>query len=86
MSRIRVDWFRVMAELQAKGYSVTAVSAAIDVAKSTVMGWRILDAEPRHSDGERLVGLWCQVMDQPREALPLNVTDLLSAARASSKR
>lgn len=86
MSRIRVDWFRVMAELQGKGYSVTSISAAIDVPKSTLMGWRILDAEPRHSEGERLVGLWCQVMGQPRDAMPLNVSDLLSAARASSRR
>jgi hypothetical protein len=86
MSRIRVDWFRVLAELQGKGYSVTAVASAIDTPKSTVMGWRILDAEPRHAEGELLVGLWCQVMEEPRDALPLNVDDLLSAARATSKR
>lgn len=82
MSRIRVDWFRVMAELQAQGYNLANISAAINVPKSTMMGWRNLDAEPRHADGERLIALWCQVSGAPRDALPLNVEDLMSAARA----
>ena len=82
MSRVRIDWFRALAELQEKGYSMTSVSAAIDVPRSTLMGWRNLDAEPRHAEGERLIGLWCQVHRLPRDALPLNVSDLLSAARA----
>jgi hypothetical protein len=82
MSRVRIDWFRTLVELQDKGYNITSVSAAIDVPKSTLMGWRNLDAEPRHADGERLVDLWCQVYRLPRDALPLNVSDLLSAARA----
>jgi hypothetical protein len=82
--RVRVDWFRVLAELQGKGYSMAAVAMAIDAPKSTVMGWRNLDSEPRHMDGERLVKLWCQVMGSPRDALPLNVSDLLSAARAKA--
>jgi hypothetical protein len=82
MSRIRVDWFRVMAELQAQGYNLANISAAISVPKSTMMGWRNLDAEPRHADGERLIALWCKVNGLPRDALPLNVEDLMSAARA----
>lgn len=78
--KARVDWFRVLAELQQRGYSVTSVSVAIGVPKSTVMGWKTLAAEPRHADGEELVKLWMRVHGQPREALPLNVADLLSAA------
>lgn len=83
---IRVDWFRVTAELQGKGYSLENIAAAITVPRTTIMGWRNQAAEPRHADGERLVGLWCQVMEAPREALPLNVDDLMSAARAKSAR
>lgn len=79
---VRVDWFRITAELQGKGYSLANISAAIDVPKSTILGWRSLDAEPRHADGERLIALWGQVLQLPREALPLNVEDLMSAARA----
>jgi len=88
MSRaVRVDWFRVVAELQGKGYNIENIAAAIGVAKSTLMGWRNFPYhEPRHADGERLVQLWCRVLAQPREALPLNVEDLMSAFKASSKR
>jgi hypothetical protein len=86
MSRVRVDWFRVMAELQGCGYNIANIAAAIRVPKSTMMGWRNLSAEPRHADGERLVELWMEVLDLPRDALPLNVEDLMSAARATSSR
>lgn len=87
MSRIRVDWFRVVAELQGKGYNIENIAAAIGVAKSTLMGWRNFPYhEPRHADGERLVQLWCQVVGQPRDALPLSVEDLMSAFKASSRR
>lgn len=87
MKHIRVDWFRVVAELQGKGYNIENIAAAIGVPKSTLMGWRNFPYhEPRHADGERLVQLWCQVVDQPRDALPLNVQDLMSAFKASSRR
>lgn len=76
MSRIRVDWFRVTAELQGRGFTLDRIARAIDVPKSTVMGWRNLDAEPRHIDGESLIDLWCEVHQSPRDALPLNVHDL----------
>lgn len=87
MSRVRVDWFRIVAELQGAGYKIENIAAAVDVPKSTLMGWRNPPySEPRHADGERLIGLWCRVMKAPREALPLNVEDLMSAFRASSRR
>lgn len=88
MSRaVRVDWFRVVAELQQAGYKIENIAAAVDVPKSTLMGWRNPPySEPRHADGERLIALWCRVMKTERDALPLSVVDLLSAFRASSRR
>ena len=87
MSRIRVDWFRVVAELQGKGYKIENIAAAIGVAKSTLMGWRNPPySEPRHADGERLVQLWCRVTGLPRDAIPVDVEDIMSAFRASSGR
>lgn len=85
--RIRVDWFRITIEIERSGYSVENIAAAIGVARSTLLGWRNFPFhEPRHADGERLVSLWCRVMQKPRDALPLNVDDLMSAFKASSKR
>lgn len=84
MTRIRVDWFRTIVELERCGYTPGSISAAIGVSRSTIMGWRNYDAEPAHDAGERLVQLWCQVHHQQRDALPLSVPDLLSAAKASA--
>ena len=89
--RIRVDWFRVIVELEGKGYRPAQIGAAIGWPRGTIVGWRKNDAEPSHAGGEALVNLWVQVVgptlpenqrQHPRDALPLNVEDLLSAARA----
>lgn len=86
-----MDWFRVIVALEAKGYKPNAIAAAIGWPRGTVVGWRNYDAEPSHAGGEALVNLWVQVVgptlpenqrQHPRDALPLNVEDLLSAARA----
>ena len=82
--RVRVDWFRTIVELERQGYTPWAISAAIDVSRSAIVGWHNYYAEPAHDAGERLIALWCQVTGLPREALPLNVEDLLSAAKASA--
>ena len=84
MMSIRVDWFRTIVELERSGYTPGSISAAIDVSRTTILGWRNYDAEPSHDAGERLIALWCQVHRQPREGLPLNVQDLMSAAKASA--
>lgn len=89
--RVRIDWFRVIVELEGKGYRPNQIAAAIGWPRGTVVGWRNYDAEPSHTAGEALVTLWIQVVgptlpvnqrQNPRDALPLNVEDLLSAARA----
>ncbi|RZI78780.1 MAG: hypothetical protein EOP38_27075, partial [Rubrivivax sp.] len=54
----RIDWFRVLVDLKQAGLSSAAVAAAVNVAKSTVIGWKNLDAEPRYQDGEALLLLW----------------------------
>ncbi|MCB2007220.1 MAG: hypothetical protein KDH93_19540 [Rhodoferax sp.] len=84
MMRIRVDWFRTIVELERQGYTPGSIAASIDVSRTTILGWRNYSAEPAHDAGERLIGLWCRVLDLPRDALPLNVDDLLSAARAKA--
>jgi hypothetical protein len=65
----RIDWFRVITDLERKGYSRTVLAMAIDAKKSTVQGWK-MGATPRYDDGDRLIELWCQVMGMGREGLP----------------
>jgi hypothetical protein len=69
-------------ELEQKGYRLNQIAAAVDIPRRTLLDWRNINTEPSHAGGERLIGFWCQVMRLPRDALPLNVEDLLSAARA----
>lgn len=66
----RVDWFRVIADLARKGVGRRTIARRIHVAQGTAQGWK-QGAEPRHSDGERLIALWCETTGQPREALPM---------------
>lgn len=66
----RTDWFRVLADLAHAGISTRAVSRRLEVAKSTVLGWK-QGNEPRHSDGEQLLELWATETGKPRADVPL---------------
>ena len=66
----RVDWFKVITNLSRAGYSPHTVSDAIGVARTTLIGWK-QGAEPRYTEGERLVSFWCQVTGRDRKSLPM---------------
>ncbi|WP_433886935.1 hypothetical protein [Pseudomonas vranovensis] len=66
----RIDWFRVITMVLRGGYSIQSAADAIDVARTTLIGWK-QGAEPRYSEGERLVLLWCQVTGLERSSLPM---------------
>lgn len=69
VTELRIDWFQVITSLGRAGYSLSAVASAIRVPKGTLTGWK-QGAEPRYSDGERLVQLWCQITGRDRTDLP----------------
>jgi hypothetical protein len=62
MTRYRVDWWRVTVDLQRCGVSLSDVSDLTLIPRSTLLGYRNLDVEPRHADGEALLALWRQHM------------------------
>lgn len=66
----RVDWFKVITQLSRAGLSPHAVSDAIGVPRSTLIGWK-QGAEPRYTEGERLVSLWCRTLSRDRSKLPM---------------
>lgn len=66
----RIDWFRVITMVLRSGYSIQSAADSIDVARTTLIGWK-QGAEPRYSEGERLVLLWCEVTALDRSALPM---------------
>ena len=67
----RVDWFRVLLDLKRAGCALKEIAAFIAVSKSAVVGWRNLDAEPKHRDGERLIELWLVRTRKPLAELPV---------------
>ncbi len=66
----RIDWFRVITMVLRDGYSIQSAADAIGVARTTLIGWK-QGAEPRYSEGERLVLLWCEVTGAERSKLPM---------------
>lgn len=67
----RIDWFRVLADLSRNGLGERGVARRIRVSKTTINGWK-QGAEPRHSDGERLIALWCERLAQVRGEVPMH--------------
>lgn len=65
----RIEWFKVLVELQNHNLPVESVAKHIEVAKSTVLGWK-QGAEPRHGDGELLLALWEHVTGRSRTTAP----------------
>lgn len=64
-----VDWFSVITLLLRSGYSLASVAAHVQVPKSTLIGWK-QGAEPRYSEGERLIAFWVQVTGKDRVCVP----------------
>ncbi len=63
----RANWWQIVTDLQMH-LSLEAISEVTCIPKSTIMGYKNTDAEPKHADGERLIALWRQRMLPP---LPL---------------
>lgn len=65
----RIDWFRVIADLNRAGYSTRGFADSLGIARTTIQGWKS-GAEPKHADGERLLSWWSHVTGRPVEAAP----------------
>jgi hypothetical protein len=70
MKDIRVNWFRVIIDISVNGYTAAKIGTATGMSKATVLNWK-QGAEPKHCDGERIIGLWCEVTGLRRENLPV---------------
>lgn len=79
--RPTVSWWHVVVSLERHGYTHSAIAAAIGSKRTTVQNWKNNNASPRHEDGEQLIELWCAVMQQGRDKLPMRVKHTLSAAQ-----
>lgn len=69
LSDDKVDWFRVIVDLEREGYGATTVALSIDVPKTTLLGWKN-GSRPRFEDGDLLIALWSRVTGNGRETVP----------------
>lgn len=67
---MRVNWFRIIVNLNRKKLSTRAFAAMLKIPRSTIDGWK-QGAEPKHSDGERLISLWCKTLGRVRAEVPM---------------
>lgn len=67
---LKVDWFRIINDLNRGGYTTIAIAQAVGTAKSTVLGWK-QGSTPRWEDGECLLGLWMTVTKSGRDGVPV---------------
>jgi hypothetical protein len=75
-----IDWWRVIVDLERHSYTHGSIAAAVGVARGTVHGWKVLHAEPRHSDGQRILALWSAVTKQDSSAAPVRAASFSAAA------
>lgn len=66
-----VDWPRLVSDLQGAGHSLDAIGKSIGANKGRVKAWVLIEAQPRHDDGERLLALWCKVLTRLRTDAPV---------------
>ena len=66
-----VNWFRVIVDLTTiGGVTLRQIAHAMQIPKATIINWKN-GAEPRHSDGERLIAFWCGHLGRERNELPV---------------
>lgn len=62
----RIDWFRVIVNLERNGYPQREIAMQLDMSQGWVRHLKDSPgAEPRFDDGCLLLDLWCDAMDKP---------------------
>lgn len=65
----KIDWFRILCDLNRNGLSLQVIAEELDVVPSTLIGWK-KGSEPRHHTGEALIELWCRETGRSRQEVP----------------
>lgn len=80
-----VDWFRVLADMKDRGWSLEAISAVTGIPKPSLNRYRSFGAQPRYDVGERLLILWCGASGQMRSDAPIIIAAAPAATRAPGR-
>ena len=82
----RIDWARIVQNLQRSGMSLQEIADQVDAGKTTIIGYLNEDcpSEPAYWVGHSLLALWCNrcgtlLSDAPIKAVPLSVSAMLKS-------
>ncbi len=70
-AELRVDWFRILADLKRMGWSHYAIEGELGIPRASLRNWANLVSTPLHHSGEKLIAFWCTQTQLPREAVPM---------------
>lgn len=80
----RIDWSRILENLETAGLSMQQIADQVDAGKSTLVGYKNPDcpSEPAYWVGHSLVALWatrcgCQLADVPIRTVQLSVAAMM---------
>lgn len=59
---VRINWWQIIADLSKKGMTMEVIGGLVNIPVSTLAGYKNLNVEPKHADGERLLMLWRRTM------------------------
>lgn len=78
----RLDWWRILQDLHVHGYTLEAIQSVTGIPKSTLLGYKNQQAEPKHADGERVLHLWRSRMLPP---LPVITDSIRQTHRVTNR-
>jgi hypothetical protein len=76
----RVDWFRVIVDLERLLGSTAAVAERAGIPRTTLVHWRLTDSDPRYQAGEALARLWRELTSET-DLPSIEVTPSVSRCR-----
>ncbi|KFC08515.1 hypothetical protein GTGU_01432 [Trabulsiella guamensis ATCC 49490] len=69
---LQTNWRQVINDIHSSGASLLSIAESLNVAKTTLLGWRE-GATPNHHYGEALLELWCYTSRKSRNEAPTMV-------------
>lgn len=69
--RERVDWFRIVCDLERKGINIPQMSRKLEIPESTIKGWKKYIARPKFEEGITVILFWCEQTGQTVSEVPI---------------
>ena len=69
LSDIRIDWFRVLVQLQAEGYTLHSIAYFTGIPKSSLLSYK-QGTQPIYNTGLTLIRCWSEATGQQPDQVP----------------